>query len=198
MTAVLRTIEEIVNVPFRLQPQARAALAAVAGRIVRIELSAPSARFDLHFDSDRVRVTAAGDRYDVCLTGRASRFVALMRVRPERMQEAMAGHIRIDGDIDCALAVRRVFAQSAIDGEELLAHWLGDVPGHMLAVALTRLVRGLRHATTQLAGNAVEFLQEEQRSLPTPAEVEAFLRAIDRLRDDTERLAQRIARLAQP
>ncbi|MHB1566980.1 MAG: ubiquinone biosynthesis accessory factor UbiJ [Acidiferrobacter sp.] len=197
MTTVLRALEEAINLPFRLQPQAQGALAKVAGRVMRIHLTVPDRRFDLHFDRDRVRVTAPGEHYDVCLTGRVSRFVLLMRASPERMQETMAGHIRIEGDMDCALAIRAAFARATIDPEELLARALGDIPGHAVATAFKRLTQGLQRAGARLADNAVEFLQEEDRGLPTQGEVEVFLRAVDRLRDDTERLAQRVARLAR-
>ncbi|OQW92969.1 MAG: Sterol-binding domain protein, partial [Beggiatoa sp. IS2] len=37
--------------------------------------------------------------------------------------------------------------------------------------------------------------QEESRTLPAPAEMELFLNSVDTLRDDLERLEQRVRRL---
>jgi ubiquinone biosynthesis protein UbiJ len=41
----------------------------------------------------------------------------------------------------------------------------------------------------------VEYLQEEGRDLPTRVEVDEFLEGVDRLRDDTERLEAKLARI---
>jgi ubiquinone biosynthesis protein UbiJ len=40
-----------------------------------------------------------------------------------------------------------------------------------------------------------EFLQEEIREVPAPAEGEAFLTGVDRLRHDCDRLEARLTRL---
>jgi ubiquinone biosynthesis protein UbiJ len=45
--------------------------------------------------------------------------------------------------------------------------------------------------------DASEFLQEESRIVPGPYEVEAFCAAVERLRDDVDRAAARIERLAR-
>jgi len=41
----------------------------------------------------------------------------------------------------------------------------------------------------------VEYLQEEGRDVPTRVEVDEFLDGVDRLRDASERLEARLARL---
>lgn len=43
--------------------------------------------------------------------------------------------------------------------------------------------------------NMSEYLQEELKYVPAPAEVNYYLNAIDQLRDDTERLTLRIQKL---
>jgi len=48
---------------------------------------------------------------------------------------------------------------------------------------------------TTLQNNTSEYLQEEARYLPTKYEINHFLNNVDTLRNDTERLTQRIARL---
>ena len=54
-----------------------------------------------------------------------------------------------------------------------------------------------RRATDSLVTSAAEYLQEEGRDVPVRLEVEEFLREVDRLRDDVERLEARIARLSR-
>ena len=72
---------------------------------------------------------------------------------------------------------------------------IGDIPAHELAGAARRTDAWTRRAGSALSMNASEFLQEEARQLPPRVEVDAFGRDVERLRDDVERAAQRLARL---
>jgi ubiquinone biosynthesis protein UbiJ len=83
------------------------------------------------------------------------------------------------------------------DLEDELAKWVGDIPAN----ALGRIARGatawLARAATALRLNATEYLQEESRAMPASLEAQAFYADVERLRDDVERAATRLARLMQ-
>ena len=81
------------------------------------------------------------------------------------------------------------------DLEELAARWLGDVPAHALGDAARAAGAWLERAARALRANTAEFLQEESRALPAALEAQAFYADVDRLRDDVERAAVRLARL---
>jgi ubiquinone biosynthesis protein UbiJ len=53
----------------------------------------------------------------------------------------------------------------------------------------------LRRAGDALRMNTAEYLQEESRAMPAPLEASAFYSDVERLRDDVERAAARLARL---
>lgn len=195
MTLFLRTIESLLNLPFQLDEEARQQCAPLEGKVMRITLTQPSRSFDLRFHTDRLSVTVPEGLSDVTVRGSVSQFLALMRARPEQTQKVMASGLRIDGDVDTAFAAKRLFEKTSIDWEELLARAIGDVPSHLLSRAFRGLRDSLEYAAARLAANAVTFAQEEDRVLPRPGEVDALLQSIDALRDDAERLSQRIQRL---
>ncbi|MDA8390683.1 MAG: SCP2 sterol-binding domain-containing protein [Gammaproteobacteria bacterium] len=194
MSLILRTLEHGLNWPFQFHPAGRDALAAVEGRTMQVVLTAPALAFDLVFELGRISVRAPASVCDVKLTGTAGAFLGLLRADQQNLQSAAQG-LRIEGDIDCALAIRKALAAARLDGEEVLARVLGDIPGHWLAVGLTRLATGLRQAGLRLARNGAEYLQEERGVLARADDVEGFLGAVDSLRHDVERLAKRIERL---
>jgi arylsulfatase A-like enzyme len=68
---------------------------------------------------------------------------------------------------------------------------------HPLPEGVETVSDWLRHAGNTLLDNAGEYLTEEQRSLPTAAEVERFISGVDRLRADADRLQARVRRLRQ-
>ncbi len=195
MRLTLFTLEQILNAPFRLDPEARKAIGALEGRSVRVALETPALSFDLAFTKDRIVVRTPGESCDVTVRGSAMQLLALMRAKPEQTQKIVASGLKMEGDIDTALAMKRLFENAPVDWEEALANIMGDIPAHFVTRGLRRVGGSLQYAATRLAANAVAFLQDEERALPRPWEVDEFLAAVDTLRDDVERLGQRVRRL---
>ena len=162
---------------------------------MRIALTAPVIAFDLVFGPDRVQVRPPEGSYSIAIRGSLSQLAALARARPEDTQKVAASGLKMEGEIDVALAVKRFFEAARPDWEEMLARAFGDIAGHQLARSVKGLGRFLTYATNQIAGNAVTFLQDETHSLPRPWEVDQFLSAVDTLRDDAGRLEDRLRRL---
>ena len=102
---------------------------------------------------------------------------------------------RLSGDAPTAEAFAELLRHARPDMEEELSKLIGDIPAHEIAGAARRTDAFARRAGSALTMNASEFLQEEARQLPPRVEVDAFGRDVDRLRDDVERAAQRLARL---
>jgi ubiquinone biosynthesis protein UbiJ len=81
------------------------------------------------------------------------------------------------------------------DLEEEVAKWVGDVPAHALGEVVRGFGAWLARAGGALRMNTAEYLQEESRALPAPLEAQGFYSDVERLRDDVERLAARLALL---
>ncbi|MHB1512212.1 MAG: ubiquinone biosynthesis accessory factor UbiJ [Acidiferrobacter sp.] len=195
MRIALFALEKILNAPFRLDPEARKDMGALEGRAVRVALEAPALSFDLAFTKDRIVVRAPDGSCDVTVRGSAMQLLALVRAKPEQTQKIVASGLKMEGDIDTALAMKRLFENAPVDWQEALANIMGDVPAHFVVRGLRRVGGSLRYAATRLAANGVAFLQDEERALPRPWEMDEFLAAVDTLRDDVERLGQRVRRL---
>jgi ubiquinone biosynthesis protein UbiJ len=114
-------------------------------------------------------------------------------------------YVRIDGDAEFANTISTLSKGLRWDAEHDLERGLAPALGPTFgAIAARRLVGGARGATQQtlsagrrLAENVAEFLLEERQLLVRPAAVDAFGDDINRLRDDIERTAKRVARLEQ-
>ena len=102
---------------------------------------------------------------------------------------------RLSGDAPTAEAFAELLRHARPDMEEELSKLIGDIPAHEIAGAARRTDAFARRAGSALTMNASEFLQEEARQLPPRVEVDAFGQDVERLRDDVERAAQRLARL---
>lgn len=103
----------------------------------------------------------------------------------------------VEGDAEFAAAISQVAANLRWDVEEDLSQVVGDIAAHRLAGAGRTAAAWPRQAARSLAENAAEYLTEEAHLLVTPLQASEFVRAVDALRDDAERLEKRIERLAR-
>lgn len=69
------------------------------------------------------------------------------------------------------------------------------MPAHALGQAVRGAAAWLERAGGALRMNTAEYLQEESRAMPAPLEAQAFYADVEKLRDDVERAAARLARL---
>ena len=226
---LIRTAERLINGALALDEEARAGLANLAGKRVRIELVPPGwvctwrvedgylvyvaeskldSGSDLNSGSDSNPDLESGSDSqagsqtdtdsqatpppaDITLRGGPAAFTRLL---VEDLDQGMPG-LHLQGEIDTARKLMRVFGRLQIDWEEALAARIGDGPAHRTGRAL----RGLREwgaETAALYGeNTLDYVREERHWLPTEAAWQRQQAALDALRGEVDRLEQRVAAL---
>ncbi|HVF33761.1 MAG TPA: hypothetical protein VND91_00375 [Candidatus Saccharimonadia bacterium] len=122
----------------------------------------------------------------------------LLRERGERGLpglDAAATKVQISGDAELARTLSRVVERFEPDVERAFAGVLGEVAGVQLARALKRGLDWARESVSSLAQDAGAFVRDESRDAVARTEIDDFLADVDRLRDDAERVAARVARV---
>ncbi|APZ41933.1 ubiquinone biosynthesis accessory factor UbiJ [Acidihalobacter ferrooxydans] len=193
--ALSAALETALNAYLTQDPEAAAGLERLDGRRVAVHLEG----LDLHFvlAPQGARLHVCGSEEDAPDAVIRATPLALLRVAlAEQPAAAMAGgEVRIDGDVETGERLWRVLRAVEFDWEELLSRYIGDPLAHTLgtrARALgARVRRNLAHAVEDLG----DYLTEEARLSPARPELDDFLNAVDRLREDFDRLDARLARL---
>lgn len=103
--------------------------------------------------------------------------------------------VRIDGDTHFAAAIAQVLRSLNWDAERDLSRLTGDVVAHRIADSARRWIGDPKLVVQNLAAASTEYLQEEADVLVARASVDAFVSAVDVLRDDAARLEKRLAQL---
>jgi ubiquinone biosynthesis protein UbiJ len=106
-------------------------------------------------------------------------------------------YVRIDGDAEFANTISQLSKGLRWDAEHDLERFLGPIAAARLVGGARAAVSHATGASRRLAENVAEFLLEERRVLLRPSAVDAFADDVNRLRDDVERSAKRIAKLEQ-
>ena len=140
----------------------------------------------MRLDSDATAATA---------TLRAAPLDLLRLLRADGISGVKRTQADLSGDLEVAERYARLLKLARPDLEEEAAKWLGDVPAHALGSAVRGLGAWLGRAGAALRMNTAEYLQEESRAMPAPLEAQAFYADVERLRDDVERAAARLALL---
>jgi len=171
-------------------------LQPLCGKLVAVRVSPLTESLYFYHSGSGVQIHGRSEREaDVTLSGSPWGF-ALAGLAESKDAALFGGHVRIDGDLDVARRFAGVLEALRIDWEGLLVRGLGHDLGDRLVTGLQTWHRWALASAATLRMDVTEYLQEEARSLPAAAEVEGFLRDVDTLRADSDRLAARIERLS--
>ena len=147
----------------------------------------------LHAEGERLRVGTSAEGATATL--RATPLDLLKLARAGGVSDVKRTQANFRGDLQVAERYSQLLKLAWPDIEDEVAKWIGDVPAH----ALGEIARGagawLARAAGALRMNTAEYLQEESRAMPAALEADAFYSDVERLRDDVERTAARLARL---
>lgn len=206
-----QSIENLLNQNLAASPGARARCAALRGTLLRVRVSGTPMQWSVESLGDSLRLVrggppAAGSEAGDADTGAAANaeataevegsllnLLALSGPRPEALVQR--GAVRVSGDAELLQRYQELLRLLGPDVEEGLSRLVGDSAAHQVL----RLARGAlgfgRRAATTAVNNLAEYLAHERGDLVPRGEADAFFADVDRLREDADRLAARLAML---
>jgi ubiquinone biosynthesis protein UbiJ len=189
-------LEEALNRFLALDPAVAERLARLPVRVIGVEVFGLPGPFYLSVAGGTVHLSAecAGEP-DVWVRG-GPFALARLALAADGERQVLEGGVEVHGEVGVLNELRAGLAGFAVDWEEQLARWVGDLPGHALGNQARALGGWLRGVRETLGLDLQEYLWEEGRLVPRPEAHAQFLAAVDTLRDDVERLAKRVERLA--
>ena len=187
-------IESLLNQHIQESSTAQDRLFALAGRSLAINIQNFGTNLRLDAEQTRLGVSMISDDSIVATTATISGtpLTLLNLLNVSTLADFRAAGVEFSGDIQTAEAFAELLRLARPDLEEELSHLVGDIVAHKMARSVRRMKGWGTHAIDALTMDTSEFLQEEIRQLPPRVEVESFSREVERLREDTDRTAQRV------
>ena len=190
-----RALETALNHTLSLDPDTQQKLAALHGRSLQLHLRGPELALCITVEGGQLKVGPPQDASQLRVAMSPGSLLAMVLRRGD---EGMApGKVEIAGDADLARRLEKLASAFAPDFEEAFARSFGDVLGVPLAQAFARALRHARTSVEHLSEDGADWLRDEARLTPAMGEVETFLDEVDALRERSERLEARLARLRQ-
>ena len=188
-----RALETALNHALSLDPDTQSRLAALDGHSVQLQLRGIDLALAITVEGDRLKVGPAPETSDLRVAATPGSLLSMLF---RRHSDGMApGKVEIAGDAELARRLEKLASGFAPDFEEAFTRTFGDVVGVPLAKAVRNGLTHARETALHLSQDGAAWLRDETRIALAPGEVESFLDEVDALRERTERLDARLARL---
>jgi len=184
-----RPATSALNHLLRSAPLALERLQRHAGRTVAFHVGPATLAFTIQTTGE-VTPALAGVSRDLEV-----RVPTVLLPRLAARDESAFAAVQLQGDAELAEDVSFLARHLTWDAEEDLARVVGDIPAHRAASAARSLRDWALDARLRLAQGAAEYWTEEQPLIASRVKVESFVREVSALRDDLQRLEQRVERL---
>ncbi len=185
------TLGRLLNRGLPRSVRARELTAELAGRSLALEVRG-FGRVRLESNGSAL-VVRGGDLAQEADAGLSVGPLGLLALAGEGAQAAVQrGEAAMSGDAEIAGKFRELLTLLKPDPEEELSLVLGDVPAHQLARAARRALAWSARAADAVWRSTADFLAHERADLVSRHEGEQFLRGVEALREDLDRLAARI------
>jgi ubiquinone biosynthesis accessory factor UbiJ len=189
-----RTLEQLLNRSLPRSPRAQQLVAELTGKSLAVVVPQLT-RFRVASNGATLHLSREATPCDASVSGGPLSLLALAGDRAQAVLQR--GDVRIEGDTEVAQKFRELGALLRPDFEEEIALIVGDVPAHQLG-RVARLGGALARRTVDTTlMNLAEYLGHERADLVSRQEGEQFLRGVDALREDLDRLKARLELLAR-
>jgi ubiquinone biosynthesis accessory factor UbiJ len=188
------TLGNLLNRGLPRSGRARELTAELAGRSLALEVQGLG-WLRLESNGSTLNVAPGAGPADATLSTGPLSLVTLALGDPQAAVQR--GAVTFSGDTETAAAFRELLGLLKPDAEEELSLVLGDVAAHRLARLARGVLRFSRGAASVAWRNGADYLAHERADLVPRHEGEQFLRGVDALREDLDRLEARLALLAQ-
>lgn len=182
-------IQQGISAALRLDPHTKQSLSSINGKVIRVEVTSPSLVFHAIIIDGEVDIEGSFDAEpDTSITGSAS---ALLSLR-NKNDALYTGDVKISGDMSTGEQLRTILSNVEIELEEVVAPITGDAIAHQLGQFGKQLGAWLGDSGQSVKRNTSEYLQEEVELLAPNSEVTRYVREVDEVREQADRITARL------
>ena len=187
---LLRPLSDALNRALADSTRAQTLCAALAGRVLRVQISGVTAGITVSVASQRLELgTDSQTPADVTIRGSAVALLGLLLGDASTLLRR--GDAQLLGDAELARQFMALAQLVRPDLEAELARLIGPIGAHLLGQAARTAGGWGRQTLRTLIDNGAEYLAHERGVLIPRAEAEPFLRGVDELRERLDRLEAR-------
>lgn len=193
LESLLRPVAALLNRQIRSKTPARELCTELRDRVFAIRVTNSALAMYIIVGPDQIFLASEyGDEPDVIISGS---LLALARLAAPDGDTVVRGDaVELGGDVILARKFQSLLRYARPDFEEELSVLVGDAAAHGIGEFVRGVSQWGKEAGSTLQQNMSEYLQEENRSVPSRYEAEVFRGQVDTLRDDVARFEAQLKR----
>jgi len=185
--------EKMVNKLLSLDEETLDALAILEGNVVEIDVLNTGIRlFILPSARGLTLMSTYEDKADVSIKGTAAALLGMITA-----EKVGAGDVEIIGNVGMAHKLQSILKKVDVDWEEYLSQIIGDIAAHKVGNLLRGMSQFAKASARTIGLDISEYLRYEKEALLDKSELDEFNHAVDKIRNDVERLQKRVDRLGK-
>jgi ubiquinone biosynthesis accessory factor UbiJ len=194
-----RFIQKTINRHISASPVAKKKLHSLGEKQILFNCQTP--KVDLLFTTlhTQIRIDTTSDistHADTIISGSLSHFVSLMLSKISIATLLESDSISVQGNTLLLEQLTSLFTLSTQSLETHLSTYLGDIPAHLLCRSQRSLIKKTHHARDVFKQTLQHYFIDEIKISPSSYEVSLFSNQVLTLKQDAERLNERIKRLS--
>ena len=189
----LKVLQKAFNKAASLDDSMPSKLRALEGKLIQIRIMPLQVHFFIAFTAGViVLIEDTPQCPDTVIESSPLGLIRLSLLPVSKARSLFHDEVKLSGDTELGQQIKKLFDEMDIDWEGHLAHFTGDVVAYQIGSLVRRGREFKNKLSNSLSVNVTEYLQEELRSLPPKEELDDFYDDVDKLSEDTERLAAQL------
>lgn len=185
----LKALQLAINQALSLDETRAPKLEALQGKILEVVITPLDVGFFISFDQQQLLLLDVCDaKPDTVIHSNPLGLIRLSFLPASKARSLFNDKIRLSGDMELGLEVKKLFDELDIDWEGHLARFTGDVVAHQIGSVVNQAKAFKNQLTESLGTQIHEALHEEWRLFPGREEMNDFFQDVDGLSLDVERL----------
>jgi ubiquinone biosynthesis protein UbiJ len=190
---LLSNLEKTINRFISLDPFAAKNQTPLVGKVVCFTFTDLAQSFYMCFSDQQINLQSyCQGKPDLTISGTLSSF---LKMASNKKNGTLPNDMDISGNAQLAQQFQHFFNGIDIDWEEHLSHFTGDTIATEAGKFLKSARSFMKKTVHSLAMDAKEFVEEEQRVIPSKHKVESFCHEVDSLRHGIARLETRLKKI---
>jgi|TARA_B110000438_G_scaffold275155_1_gene295894 ubiquinone biosynthesis accessory factor UbiJ len=184
-----KTLQPFINMVNRQIAEKTPALdlsKELEGKVISMKIRDTEHHLDFIMIENKLQAVNDSDDHDVQITGSLLTFTSLIKNSPE--EAVRDGLLNFQGDIGIGQKFQELMRYAKPDFEEELSRVFGDMAAQNIGKVNSKVSHWVKDSKNILEQNISEYLQEEQKILPSQYEFNKFQVAVNKLRDDVDRI----------
>lgn len=192
----LLALQKALNRALALDDTMPEKIKALHGKVLELIITPLQVHFFIRFHQSSIQLLAQHpDQVDTVIHCSPLGLIRLGLLPSSKVRSLFNDKVRLSGDLELGMEVKKLFESMDIDWEGHLAHFTGDVVAHQVGSMVRRGKRFTKRLKTSIRENTTEYLQDEVRLFPSREELSDFLNDVDALSLQVERLEAHVNHL---